>query len=293
MSELVAALLAALDDDRRARFAAWSELEEAVARVVDDARTAWPTLRLEPSGFGAHLAARLRADLSPADALAALRVGDLAVAWAALANDPAALRAFDDVYLARLAPALRRLRLDDDLIQETLQELRRRLLVSDGRRAKLHEYAGHGDLLRWLRVVAVRDALELLGRRRKQPTSLPDELLAAIPDEGTDAELAYLRDEYGEHVRRAFAEALDELADDERALLRYHIVESMTIDQIALMLDMHRATVARQIERTRARVGTLTKKRLQRQLGLDPFELTSLLRVIDSQIDLSIARLLG
>ena len=293
MSELVTALLAALDDDRRARFTAWRELDGAVARLVDEARAAWPGIQLDPEGFGAHLAARLRADLAPADALAALRVGDLLVAWAALAGDPVALRAFDDAYLGRLAPALRRVRLDDDLIEETLQGLRSRLLLSDGRRAKLHEYAGHGDLLRWLRVVAVRDGLELLGRRRKQPTSLPDELLAAMPDEGTDAELGYLRDEYGEHVRRAFAEAVGALAEDERRLLRYHVVEGMTIDQIALMLDVHRATVARQIERARAHVGTLTRKHLQRQLGLDPFELTSLLRVIDSQIDLSIARLLG
>lgn len=292
--ELRHRFLSALGDSDRDVFAAWPELGNAFARALGAAHAAWPNVTGDASAFAAHLGARIRTDLPPGEAFAAMHVTDLYLAWACLTGDPEALHELERNVLSRVTGALRRLRLDADLVDEALQVLRGRLLLpNDAEPAKLVQYAGRGELRRWLRIVAVRDALSLQKRARKQPIPLSDELLAAVPAAASDAELVFLREEYGEHLKRAFGQAVAELPDSERQLLRYHIAEGLTIDQIAALLDVHRATAARQVARARDRLGNSTKRCLQRQLGLDPFEVTSLMRIIDSQIDLSVQRLLG
>ena len=71
-------------------------------------------------------------------------------------------------------------------------------------------------------------------------------------------------------------------------MLRYHLIDRLNIDQIAAIHDVHRATAARWLVRIRAQLEERTREELRRALGVSGAELDSIIRLIQSQLDLSI-----
>ncbi len=117
-----------------------------------------------------------------------------------------------EVYLARR-------RKPPAFIEEVTQRLREKLFVaSDRSRPRIEEYLGRGSLDGWLRVVAVRQALDLDdAEKRHQPApSAPAEEAFGVT---ADPELAYLKERYLPHFRDAFARAMARLKAEERNLL--------------------------------------------------------------------------
>jgi RNA polymerase sigma-70 factor (ECF subfamily) len=74
--------------------------------------------------------------------------------------------------------------------------------------------------------------------------------------------------------------------------LRQHILDELTIDDLARLYRVHRATCARWLTDARLELGKGTRKRLIAALGVKSDELESLLRFLDSDIELSISRIL-
>src|SRR5207302_6201398 len=94
---------------------------------------------------GAAFASELARRFGKVAELDDVNVPDLFLAWAALEQDPAALRELD----RRLKACAHRLK--NESVEDVLQLARQRLLVGDGKQPKLRAYGGQGALVKWLR----------------------------------------------------------------------------------------------------------------------------------------------
>jgi len=83
------------------------------------------------------------------------------------------------------------------------------------------------------------------------------------------------------------------LTPRDRVLLRMHTLDGLTIDQIASVQGVHRATVARWLERARELVSRAVRRDLMKQLGADPFEAEEVLQWVQSRVELSLSVLTG
>jgi RNA polymerase sigma-70 factor (ECF subfamily) len=257
----------------------------AAARICAAGRAAWPGVELAETAVAGEIAARLEAD--PQVQLDGLRDGELYLAMALAAKDAAALRVFEDVLVPEIRDALRRLRLAGGTADEVVQAMRVELLA-DGRVA---DYAGRGELAAWVRVSATRKAFKLIKKANREET-LDEILLDHWPAPTPDPVGQHVRSTYTTELKRAIGEAFAALEVRQRNLLRQHIIDELTIDDLAKLYRVHRATCARWLADARAELGKLTRKRLVSALEVPATDLESLLRFLDSDIELSISRIL-
>lgn len=101
-----------------------------------------------------------------------------------------------------------------------------------------------------------------------------------------------MRAKYVAELKRAIHDAFAALEVRQRNLLRQHILDELTIDDLARLYRAHRATCARWLADARAELGKATRKRLIASLGIDRDDVDSLLRFLDSDIELSISRMM-
>jgi RNA polymerase sigma-70 factor (ECF subfamily) len=282
---LVQALLSHLPDGRRTG----APLGPPLRALLVGARAAWPDLHVADADFLAYVAARLTDEAPLCEQIAGLCGADLYLACACLRGDPRALAAFDRTCLASLDAVGARAGFPAALVEEVRQALRVRLLV--GETPSLRRYDGRGALRTWVRVVAIREALQLQRRARREVPSDGDEWIDALHPE-TDIERRYLYDLSREHLGAALAEALRALGIRERSLLRYHYLDRLTLDQIATMYRVHRATIARQLARAREQVLALTRAHLRARVGSES-QVDSLLRLGTSDLGLSLRSVLA
>jgi RNA polymerase sigma-70 factor (ECF subfamily) len=212
---------------------------------------------------------------------------DLAWARALAAAQPAALARYEAELVPMIAAQLGRRGLSDDAIADVQQTLRVRLLVGDGDGPAIARYEGRSALRSWVLVSALREAVRVRRRAQREP-AFEDDALMALAERGEPAVLDADRDRYRAAFRVAFRAALQGLLPRDRVLLRMHLLDGLTIDQIGALQGAHRATVARWIERARAEVSRSVRRLLMKQLGVDPFEVEELLRWVHSRIDLSL-----
>lgn len=251
------------------------------------ARARWPELDVPHDRFVAYLAARGHA-ADPAVATAA----DLYLACACGDGDTAAHQLFARIYDAVIRAALRHFAALGGELDDAVQRTLGRLLVSRGDEpAKIALYSGRAELASFVRVVATRVALSMLrGHDRRATDDSGLDLLASGDD---DPELAYLKELYRDEFRAAFAIAVQRLPSRDRSLLRYQIVEGLSIDEIAAIYDRPRSSVGRHLLEARARLVQDTRVVMRAQLGVDDDELRSILRLVRSAVDVSVRRLLG
>jgi len=276
--------------------AGWSgapeALEEILAAHLAAGREAWPDAVLTEAAFIRHLARVLSADAGEEE-LRALRGADVYVACACVGGDEQAMRAFERRYFSEVDVAAARLRAPPQAAVEVKQMLRRILFVSEGKRgAAAGSFAGRGDLRGWIRVAAVRELQRIL-IREKRAVSLDDDEIFDVLSPAQDPELAYLRDLYRTGFAEAVRVAMAEAPAKERALLRYHVVDGLNIDEIGRLYDVHRATVARWLEKARAGILARTRDELTRRLGISPDEVDSIIRLVRSRLDVSMERVLA
>jgi RNA polymerase sigma-70 factor (ECF subfamily) len=269
------------------------EEEASVASVLrahwHAAREAWPALEWTPREFAAFLGARVRGEGSRAEAVGRLRGADLYLAGLCAAGDARALACFDAQILGGLSGALASVGAGASDVDEVRQQLRTYLFAADGSGAKIDAYSGRASLSRWVRVAAVRTFQKL----RRQPTTVSEDLIAGFAEPGDQPDLEYFKQLYRIEFKQAFAEAIGTLAPRQRNLLKHAILDGLTADQIGRIYHVSKATAARQIAAARAALIESTRAGLRAKLDLSPSELRSVLRVIQSEVDLSIRRVLG
>jgi RNA polymerase sigma-70 factor (ECF subfamily) len=162
--------------------------------------------------------------------------------------------------------------------------------VLTGERPILVTYSGIGALRGWLKIIALRDAIRA---QRKVRNDEGEDVAEALADATADPALQYQRRRYESDFRIAFEQAVATLSVRERNLLKQSVLYGATIDDLGALYQVHRATVARWLAAARERLAEATKRRMIERLGIQPSDYDSLVHLIQSQLDISVARLLG
>jgi RNA polymerase sigma-70 factor (ECF subfamily) len=233
----------------------------------------------------AHVDAAIAAGASPA------RAADLALAFAVASGDPVAARRFDDHIGGELATAVRAVDRDPVFVDEICQRTRVRLVVGDGGAPRIASYRGAGPLRAWAAIVAQRAALR--AKRSTIPERAPAAALADLIDREPDPELRRLRGRYRAELGDALAGALAGLADRARAVLRLRLVDGLELAEIGRLYRVHESTAARWITVATDDVATATRSRLATDAVVASEAAEAVARMVHSQLELGIARLLA
>jgi RNA polymerase sigma-70 factor (ECF subfamily) len=254
--------------------------------VIAAGEAAWPGVKVDP----VRLATRVKARRQQAEG-AERHDADLYLATALGEGDRAALTVFEQKLVPEIDAALQRMRLPASAIDEVRQAIRVDLLVADEGQARIDGYLGLGPLAAWLRVSATRRALKLLRSTRREET-LEDAMLEHWPGAGPDPEKGHLKSTYQAQLKGAITASFAALSVRERNLLRQHVLDDLTIDELALLYRVHRSTCARWLVDARTSLAKGVRNRIRDGAGVRGDELDSLLRFVDSDIELSISRIL-
>ncbi|HEU0030467.1 MAG TPA: sigma-70 family RNA polymerase sigma factor [Kofleriaceae bacterium] len=261
----------------------------ALTEALATARSRWPGVAIDDRDVASELGRRWTAGGPPVPPFAA----ELVLARACLRGDAAAVRVFHREMFDRVERVLGKLGLSAADADDIKQDVRAKLLTSDGGEPKLALYHGTGPLAQWVASVAGREALMLLRKRKpllgKEESLGDDELMDAADDPALNA----LKTRHSAEFKGAFQAAVAELEPRDRAILRALIVDNRTINEIAAVYGIHRVTASRRVSELRHALLQGTRKRLRERLALDEPSLDSAIRLIDSNLDLSLFRLLA
>lgn len=264
-------------------------LEATLAHLYETARRAYPEVTVARSTFAAELTRRLHGHAT-AEQLTRLRVDHVYLAIACVAGDDAAIRRFERDFLDDLDTRLRARR---EQIDEVRGHLRRVLFVDEpGRTASLAAYSGRGDLGSFVRVIATRELGRILDKGRRE-VGVGDDAVLDLLSPMDDPELDYLRDRYRADVDAAMRVAIATLGAESRALLRYSLVDGWNVDRIGALYGIHRATAARRVAAAREELGAAIRRELAARLAITVDDVDSIVRLVQSRIDVSLERLLG
>jgi RNA polymerase sigma-70 factor (ECF subfamily) len=275
-----------------------ADLDRRLWTLVAEGRAAWPDLALAAKDLVEFVGRQLTTELAE-EALDGLRPADLYLACACARGLPGAVAAFDREYMREVDIALSRMRIGGARLSDVKQLVRQRLFVGGGTAGaptsagKIAEYGGRGDLRRWVRSVAVRTCLNDLRKGKREVLVDDDQLIAQHAISADDPEVEYMKRTYANEFKAAFAAALGQLGPREQTLLRYHHVDGLNIDEIGAIYRVHRVTAFRWIEKAKEQLVKSTLEQLRARLKLPSAELDSVLRMIRSQIHLSLVRHLG
>jgi RNA polymerase sigma-70 factor, ECF subfamily len=263
-------------------------LAEALVRVV----ARFPQISIDRNSFVSFVAERVEFDAKVLASLQRLQFEDLFLVWGISVEDSEALRLLEAEYWESADGALRRIPDTADCVDEVKQRVRERLFTArDDGAPKILQYQGRGPLKSWLRVVAVRAALDLL-KQDKKHVPLTDGILSVGLSEEDNQELRLLKVTYRNEFKLAFQSALASLTDKERNILRYHYIECLNLDAIGEIYKVHRSSVHRWVVSIREALLQATTRGLTAKLGVETLEVESIMRLIQSQLDMSIERFL-
>ena len=254
--------------------------EERLSAVVDAGRSAWPRIAIAPESFVEHLATHVKS----ADALDTIHASDLYLACGVSQRDRAALAHFEEQLMARVGDYILRVRVDREVVDEVKQKLRENLIMG----GKIAEYSGKGALGGWLRVAAVRTALNHLRGAGPATDAIGEEMSL-----GADPELAYVKHHAQDLFTDAFKRVLAGLDANERTILRLHYIEGLTMDQLARLYRTPRSTIARRVAEARQQILAATEALLRDERRLTASAVASVIRQARSQLEVTITRLLG
>jgi RNA polymerase sigma-70 factor (ECF subfamily) len=269
---------------------------DRIAHELAAARAKWPSASITDTQFAEALAQRIASQKDLSSAWARLRVEDLFLALWCATGDARAIAAFEQVHRPDLDGVLARFRKLSVTGDELRQTLRIKLFVAvNGRQPRIADYSGFGFLQNWLRVTALRALVDIARseKARKLEEILADDDLLGMPSLGPDLASRYSREEVGRAIKSAFARAVAGLGPRQRNFLRHAQVDGLTLDQIAALYSVHRATVARTLAQARTELTDATRRELGAALGVPEDSLDSVVRGADSRIDLSLSRVLA
>lgn len=292
-SPLFSAFVGALADDAEYET---SRLRIALEVLIADARERHPTLLDSEPEFAAYVAARLPGFRSVEQEVASVHAGDVLLARGCAQGVPAAIALFEKEMLGLVTAAGRKLSMSQELSDELRQQVRLKLLVAgaNGAMPKIANYAGTGALRSWVYATGLRTGLNELRRIGRAPVPAGDEqLLVAMPDKNDDQQLQYMKELYRSAFRDAFKASIGELEDRLANVLRHYYLDEMTLEEIGALYRVHKTTVMRWVNKAHAELEVKTKGRMVSHLQLGASEVESVLRLIQSGIQLGLASVLA
>jgi len=251
---------------------------------------AWPAISLPSAAYLEYVRARIGGG-EPAQAIRQIDNGtDLFLACAVLRGDAAAIAAFDAAFLGRVGQFVGALDSSPEFVSEVTQTLRIKILVGLDGRAKLAQYSGRGTLESWVCAAALRTAYDLLRARPSQPSG--DDGKIDVLAASDNVELQVLRARHGEQFRKALRAALAGLTGRDRTLLRLYFLDELTAARIGRMYGVHETTVLRWIACARDGIVERVRVAVREELRLPDQELTELIGLLRSRIDITVRDLL-
>jgi RNA polymerase sigma-70 factor (ECF subfamily) len=107
-----------------------------------------------------------------------------------------------------------------------------------------------------------------------------------------DAELGHVRRDLRPLVRGALAQSLAALGPREKNLLAQHYLDGLGLGELGALYGTHRVTVARWLDAIRQRLLDQTRQAIVERARVSRPECDSIIRFMQSQIDLTLHGLL-
>ena len=269
-------------------------LEAALVTAVERARAEWPSLSVDVLAWARHLAAHAPEQLEAEVWLSTAPVADLYLAFACASGDAEAMAALERRHFGEVRAALASTGVVPSDVEDVLELLRARLFVgSGGASPRIVTYCGRGPIAGWLKVAAVRLAVDAHRSTRASPErSVDAQVLERLAPASAEPELAYLRARYEAVFEDALKQALTALTPQQRTLLRLYYVDGVGVEKLGTMNGVHGSTISRWIARARGTLLRETRRLVGATLAMSDSEYESLLRAIRSGLHLSLSRFL-
>ncbi|RWM71506.1 MAG: RNA polymerase sigma factor [Mesorhizobium sp.] len=189
--------------------------------------------------------------------------GEMQLVGRALAREGGAFRTIVKMHNQRLYRIARSVVRNDSEAEDIVQEAYVRAF------AQLGDFRGESSLATWLSRIVINEALGRLRKRRRtvaMPQNLQAEIIKFPLNPSDDPERMMAQRQILELVERA----TDRLPDVYRTVFVARVIEGLSIDETAELLDVRPETVKTRLHRARA----LVRKALADQIGpvlLDAF----------------------
>jgi RNA polymerase sigma-70 factor (ECF subfamily) len=259
--------------------------ESLIKEVLARGATAWPDVRVSLEQLSATAAS-----LEVSEDGLRMWARDFYLACAAGCGDAAAIALIDELFVGRLSRRIQRLGATPDDAADILQMVRERLFT--GERPRIRAYDGGGPLEQWIKVVAIRTAIDhhrVQQRIRNAASDLPVDVDPTAADPVKVLTKQQLKQEFETVLR---SQVLG-LSPRDRAVLRLHLIEGVRIDTIARARGVHRVTVARWIWNAGEILLDALRKHFRDRYGMVPAECESLAHLVKSQLSLDLPQILA
>lgn len=265
---------------------ATSALADAdVRRAHETGAAAWPDVGLDYETFRSHLA-----ELGVTAQDAGVRAADLYLALGCAQGQSSAIAHFEREHVSNVHLYVQRSGLAPSMIGELRQCVRMKLLL--GTAPAIGRYRGVGALGAWVRVTAVRLAVDLAAGANDKGQAASDILdLCASTD--PNPELQAVKTLYRDRFRSTLQASFVRLGAREKALLRMHFLEELSLDRLAAIYQVHRSTIARWLVAIRNEVLADLRREFGLKGGASSAELRSLIGMLRSEVQVSARRVLA
>jgi RNA polymerase sigma-70 factor, ECF subfamily len=261
---------------------------QQLTQSLQTARKQFPNVAISDDQWLSQIAVLAPQPICVSDVLDGLATNDLYLAGGCSHRDPAALRICTDWLVREAAFAAGAARISDTLRDEAIAVTQSQMFViRETKPAAIGDYAGRGALRGWLRISVAREMVRL-AKKQQQSVELADQLVGSAGFE--DPLLAQLKVKYRTEMATAFRTSLSELPARDRTLLRYQLVDGLSIDDIGAIYRVHRATAARWLAKIREDLIASTRGLMSQSLGVDTGEAASIVRLVQSQLDVSVIK---
>lgn len=266
-----------------------AEMPAVLAALYARGRGAHPDLAVSEALFGRCLARAIGGE--PFQRPAAVAAEDLYLACACAGGVRGGAAAFERRFAKTVRRAVSRVLATADQREEAEQRVRQQLLVAGpDRPPRIAEYRGRGPLEAWISVAAIRVA-SAFGRSESALRRLEAKALGEAT--GADPERLFIKEEIRREINAAAAEAVRRLSARERLVLRFFLVSGMSVTAIGKALGISQPAVSKLIGRARDSIRANVPEALKQRLRVSDAELASIIGVVMSRLDVSIARALG
>jgi RNA polymerase sigma-70 factor len=255
--------------------------EKVVQKWVKTIETDWPNFPSPAESFMRFIAQSLVPGRDSADHLNTLQVSDLYLAYLCTRSDQKeqAIFVFKKRVLPELIRFLSRLNYSTAQIEQIKAHLLERLFVGHADKEPLIEqYIGRCTLSEWLCVIACRAARRFELHAREQQGG-----------EESKEKQDLLKQVFKEPLLVALKEAFQSLSYRQRAILQYHYLDQLTVDQIAQIYKVERVSVSLWLSEARSKVRACLRRYFVEQFDLSPVESDRLIRLFNDQPRVSLS----
>jgi RNA polymerase sigma-70 factor (ECF subfamily) len=166
---------------------------------------------------------------------------------------------------------------------------------TETRAPRITEYAARGPLVGWLQIIVTRMAQEraTAPATRVGDTELESALLTELTHSGAGPELEVLHAKFQGALGRALRVAANQLSEKDRTLLRLHYVDGVGLHELSRAYQVHRATISRWLLAARDAYLGAMRDELSSTTGVARPEVDSLVRALQSRVEVSLRQLFG